>query len=450
MISLASPLASQNFLEDFESGNLNDWELVSGIANLITTPTVAGNNALRLWNLKTLERPEAILIHQSFKDDFGIYSYYAWGDGPNSEADFYFHYQDKNNFYQISHKPAGTSNPEFVVSKVINGMYTELYRQEAADERGRWIYVQIDRSCNGRMDIGINNNIVVVLNETDILSTGTIGLRAWSEFSFFDRIEFEPSPDPIFEIDAVRCPGQGFAVGSNIYDETGIYQDTISSSGGCDSIIQLNLEIVDTIRVELDTTFCKGAFVMLDDQMINTDGNYSAAYISSEGCDSLVKWNVTESSNFSLGPDRAICDNEQVIISAQEQRTYLWNTGATTSQLTVEEEGLYYVEILDANNCIQSDTLNVVFNCGIELYAANIFTPNDDTIHDTWQPLFNFPPNDYSLSVFDRWGNLVFSSTDPNQSWNGQFENDHVVTGVYYWQIIADAELFTGDVTVMR
>lgn len=443
-------LTAQNWVEDFESGDLNSWNQIVGIADLVTTPTVEGGHALRLWNFQERDNSEAVLIHKTFQNDFGIYSYYARGDGNASNADFYFQYQDDNNYYQVSHKPDGADNSEFVVSKTINGTYTELYRQEAVEIRAKWVYISIERTCAGRMYVSYNNNNVLDIIDSDILLPGTIGLRTWSEENYYDRIEFENFDSEVFNISREICLGQEFRVGPKRYDMTGSYRDTLRSIAGCDSIVQLELEILDSIIVDIDTVFCSDGFIMFDNQLIDSPGNYEMDFVTATGCDSIVYLTVTESAPFSLGPDRSICGDNLVTISAESQNSYLWNTGETSEEILVDRAGSYSVEIIDNNNCVQRDTINLRTQCVLKMYSPNIFTPNDDNIHDTWKPEFDILPNVYTLSIFDRWGNLMFKTDDVKQSWNGKFQNSDVASEVYTWYVSADSQLFSGNITVIR
>lgn len=445
-----SGLSAQNFVEDFESGNLNNWDLIEGKADLATDPIVEGNHSLRLWNFKELEIPEALLIHKTFNDDFGTYSYYALGEGPASQADFYFHYLDSNNYYHISHKPLDSETPEFIISKVVNGIYTEMHKQGAVDSRGKWIYFSVERFCNGRMIVGFNNDDVLDVIDTDILVPGGIGLRSWNEFSFFDRIEFESYAPQLIELDTSICQGQSVELGENIFDQSGSYLDTLVNNSGCDSIVQLEVTIADSLLVDFDTILCPGSVILLGDQFIDSIGNYRMEYSSIGGCDSIVNWNVTESSKFDLGPDRAFCDDEPLVIVVDLQGSYLWNTGETSSEITIDQEGSYSINVLDINNCTQLDTIEIVNQCALQFFAANIFSPNADSQHDYWRPQFDFPPNDYVLTIFDRWGNILFQTSDPNESWDGKFQNNYVDVGVYAWHLVADTEKFTGDLTVIR
>lgn len=441
---------SQNWIEDFETGNLNNWELIEGIVDLSSDSIVNGNASIRLWNFKELDTPQAIFVHRTFEDDFGIYSLYEMGVGPDSRSNFYFQYQNSANYYQFTHRHIGTDNPGFSVSKVIDGIYTELYAGDALEKRGRWSYLSVERTCDGKISIGFNNDLVVDLFDTDILLSGTIALGAWSEYAFFDRIEFQSFEAELVEIKKSICLGGSVNIGANQYDETGTYLDTLTNLLGCDSLVKLDLLIVDSIVVTVDTTMCPGIALRLGDQLIESAGSYRQQFISNRGCDSILNWNVAQSPFFDLGPTRTICDNEQLIISAGAQHSYLWNTGSTSPELSITDIGSYSIEIVDLNNCTQRDSITIVKECELTLYTANIFSPNGDSVHDVWQPQFAFLPISYRLAIFDRWGNQIFQTIDPTESWDGKFQNNEVNTGVYMWQISADSQLFSGSVTVIR
>jgi len=444
------PLIGQNFIEDFEADNLNDWEVLSGIAQLVPDPTVAGNQSLRLWDRETVGWPESIMIHREFSGDFGVYSYYARADGSQSDADFYFQYTDLNNHYHISHKARGTDNPEFLIYKVVDGIYTELHRQDAIEELGVWVYIRVERYCDGRLVVEFNNDEIIDIIETDIMTPGTIGLRSWSQDSYFDRIEFEPDLAPVYNVERSICIGQEVVVGSNVYDTSGVYLDTLSSASGCDSIVQLELELVQQLESNTEHVLCRGDVVDFGGQLIDAPGAYSEEFVTLGGCDSIVNLNVVFASEFSLGPDRSICGNEGIALSAGNQYSYLWSDGSSNSTLDIDREGTYGVEIVDFNSCTQSDSIEVYDQCELVLYTPTAFSPNGDAIHDEWKPIFDIYPNEYSLSIYDRWGNLHFQSDNPDAGWDGNLKNRNANGDVYVWHIVADNQSFTGDLTIIR
>lgn len=88
----------------------------------------------------------------------------------------------------------------------------------------------------------------------------------------------------------------------------------------------------------------------------------------------------------------------------------------------------------------------------------NAFTPNGDKINDTYQPLFFCPVITTNFAIYNRWGEKVFSSTDPNAAWDGTIDGDPAPADVYGWRLEYEAlrdnvrQNFAekGDVTLLR
>jgi gliding motility-associated-like protein len=49
--------------------------------------------------------------------------------------------------------------------------------------------------------------------------------------------------------------------------------------------------------------------------------------------------------------------------------------------------------------------------------------------------VFGLPTDNFSMKIFNRWGEIVFFTEDPNEFWDGKLQNDHRVTGTYIYQI---------------
>lgn len=65
-------------------------------------------------------------------------------------------------------------------------------------------------------------------------------------------------------------------------------------------------------------------------------------------------------------------------------------------------------------------------------YIPNAFTPNYDGVNDEFY-ITNADFPKFSFSVFDRWGNRVYTSTDPNFRWNGEHNGEAVASGTYVY-----------------
>jgi gliding motility-associated-like protein len=72
-------------------------------------------------------------------------------------------------------------------------------------------------------------------------------------------------------------------------------------------------------------------------------------------------------------------------------------------------------------------------------YIPNAFTPDGDDENDVWWPTANIPVrSNYELLVFDRWGQVVFSTTDPYEPWEGRKQNSGEVlkSDVYAYRLL--------------
>lgn len=92
----------------------------------------------------------------------------------------------------------------------------------------------------------------------------------------------------------------------------------------------------------------------------------------------------------------------------------------------------------DAHGCVDTTCRTVVINDVLETYVPNCFTPDADGVNDRWGMLSNIPDMDeFELSVFDRWGQVVFRTTDPLGRWDGSRNNggDPLKQDVYVYHI---------------
>jgi len=156
------------------------------------------------------------------------------------------------------------------------------------------------------------------------------------------------------------------------------------------------------------------------------------------------------------------------IITGASVSNVTWNFGDpasganNTSGLALpvhvfSEAGSYSVQAFISSDCgLDTATLDVnVVNCTCNLYIPNAFTPNGDGINDQFQPISNCALAQYKFSVFDRWGELVFSSSDPAAGWDGKSGNRDCASDVFAYlftyQLGANpAKTVYGDVTLLR
>lgn len=124
-------------------------------------------------------------------------------------------------------------------------------------------------------------------------------------------------------IDTSICQGQTIIFDNIIINKAGNYTYTKHSSFSCDTTFTLNVQVINTpIQVSLDTTICEGDFIIFNQQIIQTAGNYSSTIQNPFGCDSAINLNVYIDHSRVRVIDTSICAgssitfNNQIISSA--------------------------------------------------------------------------------------------------------------------------------------
>jgi gliding motility-associated-like protein len=184
---------------------------------------------------------------------------------------------------------------------------------------------------------------------------------------------------------------------------------------------------------------------------------------------SNVNFNFTEEDTlvafFDVTPHHPLT----VMVNPPTAGTVLFDTGnATTTSLTIENEdnvAVNFTEIpepywiftgweclagtpitpnltADQVSAIFTGTDTIVANFEKEpflYYVPNTFSPNDDNLNEVFIPVLNgYDPTDYHFAIYDRWGILIFETSDPNKGWNGTFKGTGTTyseNDAYVWKL---------------
>jgi gliding motility-associated-like protein len=136
--------------------------------------------------------------------------------------------------------------------------------------------------------------------------------------------------------------------------------------------------------------------------------------------------------------------------------TYKWSTGEMACCITPRYEGLY--RLATTNECgTYIDSMSVEFSaCDTCIVVPNAFTPNRDGSNDQFKAIITCPVKDFHMMVFNRWGNRVFSSNNPNEGWYGYYKNLPCDQGVYIYVIqyhsaaTGNPRILKGNVTLVK
>ncbi|MFO7722027.1 MAG: gliding motility-associated C-terminal domain-containing protein [Bacteroidales bacterium] len=141
----------------------------------------------------------------------------------------------------------------------------------------------------------------------------------------------------------------------------------------------------------------------------------------------LINWVLT---------DTVICIGHAMELNAgQGFDNYLWQDGSSGAVFLITDSGWYHVSVM--NKCgIDTDSLHVTLeDCSLKLFVPNAFTPDGDGLNDEFRAFGAFV-DDFSLVVYNRWGDMVFKSSELESGWDGKYLEKPAPAGTYAWKII--------------
>lgn len=201
----------------------------------------------------------------------------------------------------------------------------------------------------------------------------------------------------------------------------------VPNSYGCDSVILFTLSVCWNAVSEVDSVVCEYDLPFVWNGVWVTEANdYQAGLNTFCGADSTVLMHLsvigTEVQILPLTHD--FCEDQTMELTVETSMPdYRWSTGETAPTVTVTHPGIYSV------TASQGDCQGVAFyqvhSCHRELYLPNAITPSrGDGLNDCFSVPEAFLSNIslFEISLFNRWGELVFHSTDKNFKWNGEYK----------------------------
>jgi gliding motility-associated-like protein len=165
---------------------------------------------------------------------------------------------------------------------------------------------------------------------------------------------------------------------------------------------------------------------------------------------------VSVESGFTVSlKDVKLCTANTVLDAGEGYTSYLWQDGSTSQTFTATQPGIYSVTVTNASGCTASAQMAVVMCDDLKdllqtIKIPNVFTPNGDGRNEFFEikNLSQFLGN--KLTIYDRWGGLVYEAVNYNSNWNAT----GVDPSVYFYQLTVygmnqPAKTVTGWVEVL-
>ena len=237
---------------------------------------------------------------------------------------------------------------------------------------------------------------------------------------------------------------------------------SMTDSNSCigNGFYTIDVSPLPVVNLGNDTTICDGFSISIDGTtpfvsyqwstgettssiIVSDSGTYSLIVTNSYDCSSIDDINVGLYSNpvVSIGSDTSLNDIDNFLLDAGSGfSSYNWSTGENSQDVFVNEFGVYWVQVADANGCIGSDTIAVT-QIQNNLFLPNMFTPNGDGSNDALLLYGNGFSEEILFQIYNRWGEVVYSTSSLTElktiGWNGKFNDIEQPDGVYLWTLVA-------------
>lgn len=187
-------------------------------------------------------------------------------------------------------------------------------------------------------DSGVYEEVFTAADGCDSVVTLNLSVLDVSEESIFVEI----------------CAGDTYTLNDETFSEEGVYTQMLSNVDGCDSLLELNLNILDDTFGDIDAEICDGESYSLNNQTYTESGTYTQELINQNGCDSTLTLSLVVTENTSFTLEANICEGSSYTLNGE----------------VYDEEGEYEQVLMGANGCDSILTLILGID---QVYFEDIF-----------------------------------------------------------------------------
>lgn len=305
-----------------------------------------------------------------------------------------------------------------------------------------------------------NTNILALVNNTVTQTVSSCSNYNWPQTGqtytnagmYYDTVYLYAGCDSVYilnlsftsisgpTISVTNCNNYTWSQNGQTYAASGIYNDTVPSSSGCDSVVQLALTITPIPLTSINVDACNSYLWSVNNQTYTSSGTYTGIVTTAAGCDSTVELTLTLFSD-----SNTITYNGATLqVGVSTGATYQWlncsnNTlilGATNQTYTVPGGVGSYACVTATSSCTDTTDCFNFSNIGFDELSKNEFSiyPNPTngkfTIESSGSQLI------HTIIISDIQGKQIASSTIESNSYTADLSN--VDSGVYYVSIISE------------
>ncbi|MDX1683973.1 MAG: gliding motility-associated C-terminal domain-containing protein [Saprospiraceae bacterium] len=165
-------------------------------------------------------------------------------------------------------------------------------------------------------------------------------------------------------IDTLLCPSQSVQIAGQTYDQAGYHRILLQNTSGCDSIIHLTITNPDTLQRSIDTLICPGTEVMINGDTLSGARRYVQHTLTPEGCD--IRWviDVRHYDTSALHRDTILCSGQPL----------------TSGGSVIQSEGAYPLNYTSTKGCDSTIVYSVQLRDTFSLRIDTQFCAGEEII----------------------------------------------------------------------
>ena len=259
------------------------------------------------------------------------------------------------------------------------------------------------------------------------------------------------------------CPGEVFSFEGQTYEQDTTLLYWINSEERCDTLVELQLEFLNIKEGSIDTLLCEGETIDIAGQSFSESGFYEIVTTTAEGCDSIInlQLEIAIPSELMIDISDFDCEDTSRVLSATGFETYQWSNGFNTPSIVVDQSGIYGLTVTDEHACVTSGTIEVQLDqvLTVEVQSIAVSCPEGTDGFLILSARGGRPPYEYLWSDGSEdsfrsglmAGLYSVTTTDTNgceQVWEGNLEQPPFFNLVVNIQNASDADSNDGSITI--
>lgn len=272
-------------------------------------------------------------------------------------------------------------------------------------------------------------------------------------------------------------------------NQAGNYTVLVEDANGCTAISNAAQISIDSVAIFINAnaqSYCDGDIAILTASGTNfsnllwsnnstgtniqtgAPGNYTVIASSAAGCKDTAAYNLTFSNQLVINAsasDSIFNCNETIQLNVSGADKYLWEPSTGLNDASINNplisdlnNDIIYIVTGTKGNCTAVDSIKINFENCEDIFIPNAFSPNGDGANDEFIVLGNNIV-DFNLKIYNRWGQLLFETSQIEVGWDGKYNGKDVNSGVYVWvlnakdkngQLIDFNDKYAGNLSLFR